>query len=104
MDPSSSSSPVRSTLPCSGQTFDLYATDVCSRYIIVRWYSELCATDEAVEGMDIVKTIEPKGSQSGATSSKATIAKSGTILSAVLRAHAEKKITDWNERKESVKV
>ncbi|MFD7904499.1 peptidylprolyl isomerase [Kitasatospora sp. NPDC059722] len=34
---------------------------------------------EVVEGMDIVKLIESKGSQSGRTSAKVTIAKSGIV-------------------------
>jgi len=34
---------------------------------------------EVVEGMDIVETIETKGTTSGKPSAKITIAKSGTI-------------------------
>lgn len=34
---------------------------------------------EVVEGMDVVKLIESKGSQSGRTSAKVTIAKSGVV-------------------------
>jgi cyclophilin family peptidyl-prolyl cis-trans isomerase len=34
---------------------------------------------EVVEGMDVVKTIESLGSQSGRTSAKITIAASGTV-------------------------
>jgi len=71
---------------------------------MAQWYFELSVADKVVEGMDVVKTIEPKGSQFGATSAKVTIAGSGAILNMVLWARVEKKTTGKKERKESIYV
>lgn len=45
----------------------------------IRDLTPIIPTGEVVEGYDIVKTIEKCGSQTGKTTSKITIAKSGVV-------------------------